>query len=295
MANIKLFALNESVLFFEEYSNSIPTGTIMRNIPNYLKYLRRLHFNLLDRTFPEIWFTEDFKNCGKYYDSIIIFDSILTIPAVKYIHKRYPNLRIIYWFWNHIYKPELLLNLPINIELWSYDIEDCKKYNLKHNSQFYFNNFNTARTTPITQDCIFVGAEKGRKKELEFCAKMIDDSNLSRKFIVAESNRKDRKNKWIPYNELLEMVNQSRCIVDIVPRDVNGLTLRPLEALFLGKKLITNYNRIKEFDFYNPSNIFIIEYDNPTNLKEFLDSPSSPVDISIKEYYLFDNWIKRFL
>ncbi len=72
-----------------------------------------------------------------------------------------------------------------------------------------------------------------------------------------------------------------------------GLSLRAMEALFFGKKLISNNLEILESDFYNPANIYVLDHD-ARSLREFVDCPLEPVDPAIRDRYLLSNWLKRF-
>ena len=74
------------------------------------------------------------------------------------------------------------------------------------------------------------------------------------------------------------MLSQSNCILDYNQEGQVGLTLRPMEALFLEKKLITNNKDIKNYDFYNPSNIFILGENNIEDIKEFINKPYEKVE-----------------
>ena len=87
---------------------------------------------------------------------------------------------------------------------------------------------------------------------------------------------------------------ESKALLEIVKEDVSGITLRALEGIFFGKKLITNNKFIKMYDFYNPNNIFILEDDNLSNLKNFISSKYEPIDKTIIDYYDFEEWVNRF-
>ena len=67
-----------------------------------------------------------------------------------------------------------------------------------------------------------------------------------------------------------------------------------MEALFLEKKLITNNKDIKNYDFYNPSNIFILGENNIEDIKEFINKPYEKVEQKIIDYYDFEQWLSRF-
>lgn len=291
---MKLFVVHDKVLFYRDFCHNIDTGIIYRPLHSrFMRALRRLH---LKSSLPlfSVWYTKDFRSAGSWSDSIILFDSILTIPAANYLKNKYPSIRIIYWHWNHIEDEKVQKNnLDDNIEQWSFDWADCRKYGLEFNTQFYFPEFGNLRH-PVERDFFFIGVEKKRKDQIERCIRVIDNADLTRQFIIIGNTRKDQLEKSLSYSRVLELISSSRCVVDIVSDVQQGLTLRPLEALFLQKKLLTNFSHIKEYDFYRPDNIFLIGEDDPSSLREFL---SLPYDKSANKYihhYSFAQWLKRF-
>ena len=69
-----------------------------------------------------------------------------------------------------------------------------------------------------------------------------------------------------------------------------------MEAMFYNKKLITNNIYIKEYDFYNPRNIFILQERNINELNEFLELPMIEINQDIKNKYKFSGgWLEDFL
>ncbi|SDE27655.1 hypothetical protein SAMN05421544_10631 [Riemerella columbipharyngis] len=58
--------------------------------------------------------------------------------------------------------------------------------------------------------------------------------------------------------------------------------------------MITNNLSIRNYDFYNPNNIFIIENKKLEGLEDFL-MKKYEVNQEIKEKYSFSNWIKYVL
>ncbi|WP_054639567.1 hypothetical protein [Lactococcus fujiensis] len=68
--------------------------------------------------------------------------------------------------------------------------------------------------------------------------------------------------------------------------------MRPIEAGFLKKKLITNNLSIKKEPYYNSNNIFILNENNHDQIKDFLENK---FDDSIDfENYEIENWLKNF-
>lgn len=288
---MKLYCLNNKVLFFENYQKHIKTGIIYRNLNIVNKIIRKFIIRFLPK-YSYLYYSNDFKNAG-VEDEIIIFDSELTIEAANYIKKKNPSLRLIYWFWNHIYDPSIIEKLDPMIEKWSYDIEDCKKYGLNYNTQFYFKDLINIEKH-ITPIYLFVGKEKGRMNLINKCRCLLEKNNIAAEFIIIKDGVRNRKH-LLPYKVISKRIAKNKGIIDILPKLQTGLSLRPLEALFNQKKLITNFKDIKNFDFYCPENIYIIENDNNSyNIKEFDKLPYNKSVNRFINKYDFDNWIKRF-
>lgn len=96
----------------------------------------------------------------------------------------------------------------------------------------------------------------------------------------------------ISHAEIIDIISQSKIIVDIQHPNQSGLTNRTFEAIGSNKKLITTNQNIKNYDFYNPKNIFIIDRDNPILDEEFLNGDYQKPSERIYNKYSLTNWIK---
>lgn len=97
------------------------------------------------------------------------------------------------------------------------------------------------------------------------------------------------------YLENMKMMMNSKIILDFLNSSHHGLSLRTFEALGYGKKLITNNQTIRYYDFYNPNNIFVWDGENLDGLEEFINTPyQKPSDEMVKKYS-FSNWIRYIL
>ena len=77
----------------------------------------------------------------------------------------------------------------------------------------------------------------------------------------------------LSYSKTINIMEKSLCILDIPAANQTGLTMRTIETLGLKRKLITTNKNIKQYDFYNENNIFVIDKDNLfMPLKEFIFS-----------------------
>jgi hypothetical protein len=218
--------------------------------------------------------------------------------VVEYIlKKKRKDQRVILWYWNPAIKcinPDSI-NYN-NSELWSFDTNDCLLHNMSYNTTFYFDNIYLSNRD-LLYDILFVGKDKGRMTYLKELERELIKKNIRIRFEIVSDNKKTNKSskkETIPYEKVLELISESKAILDICQDGQDGMTLRPLEALFLKKKLITNYSKISNFDFYHPNNIFILGIDNIDDLKYFIETPYISIPYSIINQYDFSSWLKRF-
>lgn len=99
----------------------------------------------------------------------------------------------------------------------------------------------------------------------------------------------------ISYQENINLVKKSKCLVDIKFNYHNGLSFRFFESLYYKKKLITNNETIKDYDFYHPNNIFITNFENLDGIEDFLEKPYVEIDEKIVKKYGFPNWSRYLL
>ena len=238
-------------------------------------------------------FYGSWKKMIKDTDLVIMFDAGIenADDLARYIKRVNSKIKIFFWYWNPINNNKAAFDSKFIDEIWTYSRFDAQNYRLKYNCQFYpqvLTNQLRVGHNNIFTDIVFLGADKGRKQildELKVCA---ERQGLKCSFTVIET-----KSESVEYGTYIDCVKRSRCVVDIVPNQSCGLTLRPLEALFYGKKLITNYQDIVNYDFYNQENIFIIGKDDVTKLAEFVKSPYRIINKKIVDFYSFENWLRR--
>jgi len=265
---------------------------------NYYKYDNKNIFQKIIKKMKlgiSYFFFGEWKKKLEYYDCAILFDRGFNSIVSKYIKKKNPNIKVILWLWNPVGKKQKQFMEDRYIdEVWTYDSNDAEKYNIKLNTQFYNDDFvKCLLKKDIKYDLMFVGFDKGRREKIEKISQRLQESSLngnSSLYIKIIDNQKDA----IPYKDYLDILSSSRTILDIVNEGVSGLTLRVLESIYFGKKLITNNPEVSKYDFYNPNNIFIIKNDNLDGLLEFMKKDYEEIDKSIIENYEYCNWVKRF-
>lgn len=271
---------------------------VYKNVPKFFKAIRRFQIEL-KLPFISLWIS-DWKNHINDFDTVIVHASKITPPVVKFIRRKSKEIRIIVWYWNPVEKSVGLEEFrDDNVEIWSFDEYDCEKYKLKSNTQYYFNDVVLPKTNDH-KDVFFVGGDKGRIGELISLKKQFDAQGISNYFHITSTGKENSDyrefySNRISYDEVLNHIASCKVIVDYVSDNQSGLTLRPLEALFFKKKLITNDKSIENRDFYHKENIFIVGKDDFIDLKSFVKSPYREVDEDLLNRYDFTEWINRFL
>jgi len=264
-----------------------------KKISPFAKIIRRLYGHLGFLPYS-IWISDELKNKIKLYECFIIFASRNKIPIIRYINKKNPNARIILWYWNPVKKSlPIKKTAKLSCEKWSFDENDCKKYSMCYNTQFFFETAEKNKEN-IEYDVVFIGKNKGRKKELIKIQSQFNNVGLKTFFYIVENNKIFSKNHFLPYDEIIKFNKSSKAILDFVSKGQAGLTLRPLEAVFLEKKLITNNQNINMYDFYNEKNVFILGKNDFNSINNFVNSPYDQQNKQERVNYLFDKWVTRF-
>lgn len=194
-----------------------------------------------------------------------------------------------------------LKNSDVNV--YTFDAEDAKRYGFNYINQVYRSMKKHQQEVPST-DVFFIGQDKSRAVILNQMRSVLEEQGISYDFyiitdkhtsVIAEMADYYRKQE-LSYEESLALLDKSKCIIEIIQKGQGGITLRTLEAAFLGKKLITNNSNIYVSDLYHPSNIYVWGDKNETRtLKEFLDTPMAPIPEKILSGYDVEHWIKTFL
>ena len=87
----------------------------------------------------------------------------------------------------------------------------------------------------------------------------------------------------------------SLSILDIEHPNQVGLTMRTFETLGASKKLVTTNAGVRDYDFFSPSNVYVIDRVNPRVPKDFLDSPYVPLPDSVRARYSIAGWLNEIL
>ena len=285
MKDYMIIKNQKKLYFFYKFYKKIPIYEMYRITYKKKKLFKKIPFKNIILYNNWIFQVRNKKN-------IIIFETKYSKDISKIIKEINPKSRIILYYWNTINdkaRESYLEDKNID-EFYTFDKIDAKKYNIMYNPQFYSKTIELPKYKNIKYDVFFVGRDKGRKKELLKLEKKLNKLGISTKIMIIE-NEKD----FISYKKYLSILSESKVILDFVNSNQSGLSLRCMESIFFSKKLITNNSYIKQNDFYNKDNIFILDINkNLTKIKEFINTPYKSIEKETIDYYDYSSWIERF-
>lgn len=241
-------------------------------------------------------------------DTIIFFNSFQyskRITFLKWFRKNYPKVKLYLWNWDTLKESSDIERLKsIYNKIVTFDEEDSKKFELEYFVQAFSKKLVDKYKNIKGKGVSFIGNDKGRLKFLEEIAQKLSGINIEYNFYVLKDKKikyseksilKDSLySKLLSYNELLEKTANSEIVIDLVKDGQTGFPLRVMESVFMGKKIITTNKRIKNFEFYNPNNILVIEKVEDIN-KEFFEKPYEAIDEKILENYTLQSWLKKII
>ena len=291
-------------LYDERVSNNVFAKTCIR-------YNIKLFRPVLDRYISRIIA----DNTDKQYDFIFVVKGEgLTAKGLSQLRQAYPQAKQILYLWDS------LENIPEGVEknslydrVLTFDPKDAKQYGLHFRPLFYHNGFSgKEETNAFDYDIAFIGTAhsarprivKALRTQCEEKGRKMFSFLFSPHYLVYLFNKltnceyrnvkwSDLQTKPLPAQTVREIYNTSRCVLDIEHSKQRGLTMRTIEMLGMGKKVITTNALIAEYDFYNPQNFFIIDRENPVLDVSFFDTPYVPLPEQTQNKYSLDFFLKE--
>lgn len=246
------------------------------------------------------------------------FDYIFAVKGSKlnqlhfdFLNSHYPNAKKILYLWDAWdlieNKDVLLYNFK---DIYTFDSEDSKKYGFNLRPLFYVqtSKSNVARDIDIS----FIGTEHSNRLEnLRKIKSLCEAHNLSYFFRLKTTNLPILKarygikpynsndlnilvNKSLPYNEVMSISDRSKCVIDFSHPAQCGLTMRTIETIANGCKLITTNRYIKEYKDL-PENSYLIIDDKTTDemVIKFLVEPIE--SFQIPERYTLGSFVNELI
>lgn len=223
--------------------------------------------------------------------TFIIRPDLFDVSLLEKLKKKTENF-IAYYYDSCKKYPKQVDLIPFFDEIYSYENEDIEKYNFIETSNFIYDE--SIVTEDIRYDIFNISSYDSRIDEINRIANALSDAGLKIYFILFYFKKLSFPNlisvtEYLSLKETKKLISESRSMLDVQRIDQNGLSFRTFESLGYRKKLITTNKMVREYDFYHPNNMFVINSDkiDTNEIKDFLRLPyvEIPQDI-LKKYNL---------
>jgi hypothetical protein len=259
--------------------------------------------NFLKKNIKNIYYGKEIikklEQIGEKQDVILTIKGDFIDPEYLKEIKKHTLKSIGYFNDNTVRCPKIIKAIPCFDKVYSFEKEDCKKYNLNFITNWIY--VETPIDTVVNFEYeIFNICTKDKRLPILFkISKVLKDLKIDSKFLVLDKQNPTTKegiefftNK-ISLDEVSTLVYKSKTLLDINRKGQKGLTFRVFESLGLKKKLITTNSDIVNYDFYNPNNILLIDENNPIIPTSFFESNYVDVPENQIEKYTLDGWIEQ--
>lgn len=275
-----------------------------------LRYAPRLTNWIFSKKFTK---KIDLHNLGTVTHVLVIKGEGLSNLVLENLHRRIPNASFGYYLWDGIANARNAKNIFDQFDsISTFDPIDAVKNSWHYRPLFGGNFVKKNSSENFLFDWCFIGTIHSDRHKV---IKKIEKNNPSfkcfiylyfqtrlvliiRKFFdysLWGKNTKVLFTSPLPREKMAEIINLSRAVIDIEHPNQHGYTMRTIEVLISGNKLITTNHSILRSNLYDPSRVMLIDRINPILNEKFLMEKFRPIDDSTIEYYSCVEWAKELL
>ena len=291
-------------LFDERPNNGAFCKIMLRyDIPFYRPITRKYYNHIINQTKP------------KQYDYIFIIKSeAINQKIFSDLKAAFPKAQFVLYLWDSVDNvPGGKEKIKMYDRVLTFDHVDAKEYGIIHRPLFYRSEFSEKyeNKQDYKFEVAFIGTAHSIRpriiKQLEQqCQKRGKEvykylflphpivflyNKISNKAYQGITKAEIHFEPISP-EKINEIYKESKCILDVEHSAQRGLTMRTIEMIGVGKKLITTNKGIKDYDFYNADNICIIDRENPVVNEEFWTSSYKEISPEILNRYSIERFVK---
>lgn len=246
-----------------------------------------------------------------YYDTILVINGqTLSRDMLSGLRTSFPSAKIVLYMWDSIdNRRGVVDNLPLFDATFTFDPLSARTHGMRQRPLFFSHSFEQAPSNDFDYHLSFVGTVHSDRYAIVSRLR----GNLRPELhaywylylqaqwvyhayrVMNPAMRKARRNEFqfVPLNKptLQSVFSRSLAVVDIEHPRQRGLTMRTFEAMGSLKKLVTTNVNVREYEFFNPSNICVIDRVAPRIPSAFLDTPFVPLAPELYRRYSIEGWV----
>ncbi len=281
------------------------------------KVILRLSPSLVKKKCSKFFLNQLAELCDFIPDLVLIIKGEgVTKDVLSILRNKFPAAKFINYQWDAIESVPTFLECQHSYDkIYTFDKQDAYNHSLIFRPLFFIDNFipkgNSIKQLSCIYDLSFVGTihsdrytviNKIKKqlpadircywysyvtdKAMFYCRKL-----LNIRYLFSKIN----EFQFIPLDnrDVYSIFSHSNCILDIERPRQRGLTIRTLEVLSSGKKLITTNPSIREYDLFHSGNVFVINRKKPQIPLDFFKKSPNPIEQKVIARYSVATWLNE--
>lgn len=270
----------------------------------------RLYYPVIEKYYGRIVAENRHKD---YAYIFVVKGEAITPRVMQQLRQTWPRAEFVLYLWDSVKNvPQGQTRLGWYDRVLTFDPEDAKAYGLQFRPLFFSREFSgipsggentyavafigTAHSIrprvihQLTQQCQSLGKKIFAYQYCPYPA-------VYWKGVLTNRNFRYLKPSQVHYTplskeEIREIYSKSSCVLDVEHVQQTGLTMRTIELVGMGKKIITTNFRVREYDFYDPNNIYILDKDEPWLDPAFLEAQYRPIPGEIRQRYSIEAFVR---
>ncbi|MDQ3060462.1 MAG: hypothetical protein M3R45_13255 [Pseudomonadota bacterium] len=250
-----------------------------------------------------------------HYDTILVVNGqTLSRQMLGSLRTSFPAARVVLYMWDSIdNRRGAVENLPLFDTTFSFDPLSARSHGMRLRPLFFSKGFERAPSDDFDYHLSFVGtahtdryavvsrlrrslpAELRAYWYLYLQAPWVYQAYRLTNPDMRQARREEFEFQPLGKSVVQSVFSRSLAIVDIEHPRQRGLTMRTFETMGSHKKLVTTNAQVRDYDFFNDSNICVIDRADPRVTVGFLNSPFSPVAPELYRRYSIEGWVDEVL
>lgn len=286
---------------------------------SFAKGIIRVHRKLLDNAISTYYAQVTNDIADRQFDLVFLLNpEAMPLSFLAMCKERWKNAFFVMYMWDSVKNRKHTLDyVPYCDRVFTFDKSDVALHSFDFRPLFYLDLYSSIRrsSNSIDYDVCFMGtAHSDRYSIVKRLQEWGNANGLKCYFYLYMQNKTfyyinklTKKNgdpsiEEISFNklsaaEIVNVVRSSKAVLDIQHFKQTGLTMRTLETLGAGKKLITTNPGVKEYDFYHKDRVMVIDRFKPDEMLnlDFFREDNSQIPEAVLEKYSIGSWLNDIL
>ncbi|MBS1549579.1 MAG: hypothetical protein JSS94_06925 [Bacteroidetes bacterium] len=252
---------------------------------------------------------DSLKKIG-HQDQILVLNPDVFTHETLAIVRKYTH-RLITFLYDNLKRYPVEDKLHFFDKVFSFDDQDVKKFHFEKLCNYNYMGLPECNKHNTDLDLFYVTSyDRNRNSIIYPLAEKLNEMKKKFQIVVVGKRTWKPQLKYFltPHNKFVSVLfrrkaiesgiihgyyRRTKTILDLMRKGQTGLSFRIFEAMALEKKIVTNNPTIKEYDFYNPQNILVINDDFSNLTSDFFNSPYVKIPDEIYEKYTLESWVDR--